>query len=125
MSKTVKPLDTSLKLSNQVTSEGASRIDVTVYKQGGVAVVREDRQLYDIAAGHNEITLEGMPTQCQPGTLTLLGYTGAGRNPGKLSVSSISYRAANLDKTRILQGSLGRKVTVKEALAHGRFSNTA
>ena len=63
-------------------SPGAASTDVTVY-QGGQAVVREQRTL-DLKEGATEVFLEGMPTQFQPDSLTVLGYDG----PGKLTLGA-------------------------------------
>src|SRR5437763_1689149 len=95
------------KATNQCRSGGAGCSDITVY-QGGPAVVREQLMM-DLKAGDNVVFLEGMPTGFQPNSLVVLEYEGV-LNTGKLGLGPISYRAANLDKARILAASIGQPV---------------
>jgi hypothetical protein len=99
-------------------SEGADDIALTVYQSGGLAVVREQRQVR-LSKGANQVYLEGLPTQYQLNSLVVLDYEGA----GELTLGPVSYRAANLDKARVLQASVGKPVTVTLTGNNGRVSN--
>jgi hypothetical protein len=109
---------TSIRNAGYFTSIEPETVQVAVYQQGGTAVVRELRAV-ELEAGPNQLYLEGMPTQYQPNSLKVLGYDGV----GELSLGPISYRAANLDKQRVLLESVGSRVTVKELLSNGRVTN--
>lgn len=109
---------TSVRLVGYCQSAGPETVEVTVYQHGGLAVVREQRRV-QLIAGPNQVYLEGLPTAYQLNSLTVLDYEGA----GELSLGPVSYRAANLDKARILLGSVGRRVAVKEILNNGRVNN--
>ena len=99
-------------------SEGADDVGLTIYQSGGAAVVREQRRMR-LSRGANQVYLEGLPTQYQLNSLVVLDYSGE----GELTLGPVSYRAANLDKARVLQGSVGKPVTVTLAGNNGRVSN--
>jgi hypothetical protein len=105
------------KSTGHYQSTGPDCTDVTVYQSGGQAVVREQRTL-ELKAGGNAVFLEGMPTQYSPNTLNVLEYEGV-LNTGELALGPISYRAANLDKARILSGSVDQPVVVEKYLGNG------
>jgi hypothetical protein len=109
---------TSIKPFGVFQSEGAEELGLTIYQAGGMAVVRELRRM-QLSAGSNQVYLEGMPTQYQPNSLVVVTYEGE----GELSLGPVSYRAANLDKARILAGTIGKKVTIKDTLNNGRVAN--
>ena len=109
---------TSIQPFGVCQSAHPDSVEVTVYQHGGLAVVREKRGV-DLIAGPNQVYLEGLPTQYQLNSLTVLDYEGE----GELKLGPVSYRAANLDKQRILSASVGKRVTVKEILNNGRVSN--
>ncbi len=110
---------TSQRLSGYFQSAGPRQVELTVYQQGGQAVVRELRTV-QLIAGPNQVLLEGLPTSYQLNSLTPLGCEG----PGEIDLGGVSYRGANLDKQRILAASVGTRVTVKEALSNGKVSHT-
>jgi hypothetical protein len=100
------------------SSEGADKTGLTIYSSGGLAVVRETRRV-SLIAGPNQVYLEGLPAQYQLNSLVVVDYAGE----GELSLGPVSYRAANLDKNRVLQGSIGKPVTVSLAQNNGRIVN--
>lgn len=120
MSKTETAARTSIVPMGYCTSEGPDSVELTVYQQGGLAVVREQRRVA-LMSGPNQLYLEGMPTAYELNSLTALDYKG----PGVLSLGPVSYRAANLDKQRILQESVGNRVVVKEVANNGRVSSVS
>lgn len=113
-----QPQRTSVRPVGYCQSENPENVEVTIYQAGGLAVVREQRRVA-LIAGPNQVYLEGLPTAYQLNSLTVLDYEGE----GELTLGPVSYRAANLDKQRILQASVGRSVVVKETLNNGRVTN--
>ena len=111
------------KSTGHYQSTGPDCTDVTVYQSGGQAVVREQRTL-ELKAGGNAVFLEGMPTQYTPNTLNVLEYEGV-LNSGELALGPISYRAANLDKARILSGSVDQPVVVEKYLGNGHVERVS
>lgn len=109
---------TSIRPFGVFQSEGADDIGLTIYQSGGLAVVRETRRV-GLIAGPNQVYLEGLPTQYQLNSLVVVDYSGE----GELSLGPVSYRAANLDKVRVLQGSVGKPVTVQLTQNNGRVVN--
>jgi hypothetical protein len=100
-------------------SRNASASEMTVYI-GGPAIVREQRQV-EVAEGKVSVTLEGLPEQYVPGSLTISKATG----PGGLKLSAFSYRPANLSLEALLQKAVGKSIsfsigesTVKGTLCH-------
>jgi hypothetical protein len=94
-------------------SAQGENVKITAYQQGGQAVITEVRKVR-LDAGHNELFLEGVPTTYQPNSLLVLD------DELPIALDQVSYRAANLDKLSILEGSLERPVTVRENGASGR-----
>lgn len=89
-----------------VVSTAPQSSEVTVYT-GGPAIVREQRSV-DLAEGKSLVTLEGLPEQYVPGSLTIAKVAG----PDKFKLGAFSYRPANLSTEAILEKALGKQVTL-------------
>ena len=116
---------TTPRQAGYFTSTGPKTVELALY-QGGLATVRELRAV-DLSAGFNALYLEGLPTQFQPNSQMVLEYAG----PGELDLGASTYRAANLDKHRVLQSSVNSKCWVKvegglvEGILKASFGNEA
>lgn len=101
--------------SEFVKSAAPGSVELTVYQQGGVAVVREKRTV-SLTKGGNRVLLEGMPARYMPNSLRVLSAAGS----GEFRTGAVSYRAANLDWQRVLNGSLNKRVWVRDFNNSGR-----
>ncbi|MBY0552551.1 MAG: DUF4139 domain-containing protein [Candidatus Obscuribacterales bacterium] len=101
--------------SEFVKAAAPGSVELTVYQQGGVAVVREKR-IVSLTKGGNRLLLEGMPARFMPNSLRVLSATGS----GEFRSGTVSYRAANLDWQRVLNGSLNKRVCVRDFNNSGR-----
>lgn len=101
--------------SEFVKAAAPGSLELTVYQQGGVAVVREKRTV-SLVKGGSRVLLEGMPARYVPNSLRVLSAAGS----GEFRTGTVSYRAANLDWQRVLTGSLNKRVCVRDFNNSGR-----
>jgi hypothetical protein len=98
-----------------VTSESPASLELTAY-QGGAAVFREKRVVV-LTQGRNRLYLAGLPATFQPDSLTV--DTVEAPEGSHVKIGPYSDRQANLTPHNILQGSIGRTITLIEQTASG------
>lgn len=101
--------------NSAVTSESPASLELTVY-QGGAAVFREKRVVV-LKQGRNRLYLAGLPATFQPDSLTV--DTVEAPEGSHVKIGPYSDRQANLTPQNILQGSIGRTITLIEQTASG------
>lgn len=123
------PLALALAATASAAANAAAPIRITVYSGGYDAVVQSDadtggagfalieRSLrVDPNAGAGRLALDDLPRAVDPATLRLEG-------PG-LTVTTQRYDFAGLDQAQLLQGAVGRGITVEQAVGSSARSYT-
>ncbi|MBX9690232.1 MAG: hypothetical protein K2X27_26200 [Candidatus Obscuribacterales bacterium] len=105
--------------TNKLTSSSRpDSLGITVY-QAGDAVVHETRQL-KLAAGKNQVHLEGLPGQFVDDSFEVLETSG----PGQFKLGADCFAPADLSTAELLAKALGGKVTFIEQTQQGVLRHT-
>jgi hypothetical protein len=113
-----------------VRAQRASSVDVTIYGNR-FAQIEETRRVH-LQAGDNRILLDGIAAHYRPDSLRVVdaklvrtnvlnpkSANPAAGGPKAFSYLSATYRPANLTPDKLLAGSVGKRVTIKNASGAG------